>query len=687
MARMTDDAVLLERIGYITKELKQCQDKRGDGSVVAFPFSRELEADIRKGKVETVDNYWAPFYTIHKQLAGLRDAWVYCGDATAKDVLIRLADWCGSIVKDLSDEQRERMLRCEHGGMAEVLADVYAITAEPRFLDFARLYSHHAVLDSAADGKDNLTGLHANTQVPKFIGFQRIHQLAGDPRPGAAAAFFWHTVVANRSWVNGGNSMHEHFGEPKAMAGDITHDGGPETCNTYNMLRLTTALYQEKPDSAYLDYYENALFNHILASQAPLPGAGAFVYYTPLRPNYARSYGSDFNSFWCCTGTGMENHAKYAEFIYTHDAASLTVNLFMASQVQWTERGLTLRQETRFPDEAATALVITAAPVEPLAIRIRHPFWLVGQHLGVTVNGQVVATTSQAGGFAELKRTWKVGDRIQIALPMQLRVQRQVQCPGWVSLFNGPILLAGELGSEGLTQKDFIGPYTPIKALLPLNRAPLLIANTDADVLAHVVPVDGQPGNFRTKELAKPNDVTLAPFYRTHFQRYAIYWQLSDAAHAAEQQLQVAEAERVERELEARTSDEVRLGEQQPETDHLLHCENSRTGFGPLGKHFRAADPDGWFSLDLELPPAGSKVAIRLVYWGRDNGPEFDLLADGNVIATPKLETAGLEDYYAAEYPVAATLLAGKHKLSVRIQAKPGKPTASVYNLRLVSVQ
>ncbi len=687
MARVTDDEALRQRISYISAELKECQDKRGDGSVVAFPFSRELEADIRKGKVETIDNYWAPFYTIHKQLAGLRDAWVNCGDATAKDVLIRLADWCGSMVKDLPDERRERMLNCEHGGMAEVLADVYAITAEPRFLDFARLYSHHAVLDPAADGKDNLTGLHANTQVPKFIGFQRIHQLAGDPRSGAAAAFFWQTVVANRSWVNGGNSMHEHFGDPKAMAGDISHDGGPETCNTYNMLRLTTALYQEKQDPAYLDYYENALFNHILASQAPLPGAGGFVYYTPLRPDYARSYGTDFNSFWCCTGTGMENHAKYAEFIYTHDAASLSVNLFMASQVGWPERGLTIRQETRFPDEAATTLVITAAPAESLAIRIRHPFWLDGRQLGVTVNGQAVATASQAGGFAELKRPWQVGDRIEVALPMKLRVQRQKQCPGWVSLFNGPILLAGQLGSEGLTQKDFIGPYTPIKALLPLNRAPLLIANTDEEVLAHLAPVDGQPGNFRTKDLAKPNDVTLSPFYRTHFQRYAIYWQLSDAAHAAEQQRQVAEADRLERELEVRTTDRVRLGEQQPETDHLLHCEKSRTGFGPLGKHFRAADPDGWFSFELKLPPIGTKAAIRLVYWGRDNGPEFDLLVGGTVIATPKLQGADLEDYYSAEYPVAADLLDGKDKLTVRIQAKPGKPAASVYDLRLVTVK
>jgi uncharacterized protein len=237
-------------------------------------------------------------------------------------------------------------------------------------------------------------------------------------------------VVNNRSWVNGGNSIHEHFSPPENMGGDLTHDGGPETCNTYNMLRLTAALYQEKPDAAYLDYYENALFNHILTSQAPLPGAGAFVYYTPLRPDYARSYGTDFNSFWCCTGTGMENHARYGEFIYTHTADTLSVNLFMASELQWPERGLALRQETRFPEEAATTLVIAKAPAEPITLRVRHPFWMDAAQLPVTVNGEPVATASRPGGFADIKRVWQAGDRVRVELPMKLRIVRQAQCPG-----------------------------------------------------------------------------------------------------------------------------------------------------------------------------------------------------------------------------------------------------------------
>ncbi len=532
MYRITDDHRLKDRVAYIAKELKECQDKRGDGSLVAFPYARELATDIRAGKVETIDKYWAPFYTIHKELAGLRDAWIWCGDDTARQVLIGLADWCGSLVKDLPEERQQRMLKMEHGGMAEVLADVYAITGDKKHLDYARFYSHHLLMHSHADGKDNLTGMHANTQVPKFVGFQRIHELSGDARPGAAAEFFWKTVVKNRTWINGGNSIHEHFPDPKTMGDHITHEGGPETCNTHNMLRLTTALYREKPKAAYLDYYENALFNHILASQAPLVGSGAFVYYTPLRPGYARSYGTDFRSFWCCTGTGMENHAKYGELVYSHDGSALSVNLFMASELNWPERGLVLRQQTRFPDEAATSLLITAAPDEAVKIRIRHPSWLASEKLAVRINDKPVEVASQPGGFAQLTRQWKPGDRVHVELPMKLRVARQPQCEGWVSVFYGPILLAGELGSEGLEQADYIGRYTPKKAMQPMDKAPFFLAETDEQILSQIAPLPGRPSTFRTAGLAKPEDVTLVPFFRIHFQRYAIYWQLRDEAHS-----------------------------------------------------------------------------------------------------------------------------------------------------------
>ncbi|MEI7898641.1 MAG: beta-L-arabinofuranosidase domain-containing protein [bacterium] len=686
MYRLTDDYRLKERVAYLTQGLKECQDKRGDGSLVAFPYARELEADIRSNRVETIDKYWAPFYTIHKELAGLRDAWVWCGDDTAKTVMGLLADWCGALVKDLPDERRERLLNMEHGGMAEVLADVYAITGDRKYLDYARLYSHHALLDPLADGHDTLTGKHANTQVPKFIGFQRIHELSGDARAGVAATFFWQTVVKDRTWVNGGNSIHEHFPEPKDMGKLIPDDGGPETCNTYNMLKLTEALYREKPAAAYVDYYENALFNHILASQAPLVGAGAFVYYTPLRPDFGRAYGGEFNSFWCCTGTGMENHARYGAFVYSHDGKALTVNLFMATEVNWRERGVALRQETRFPDEAGSTLVFTAAPADALTLRLRHPLWLAAKRLSVSVNGHAVKVASQPGGYAELTRKWQAGDRVRMELPMKIRVVRQAQTPGWVSFFYGPVLLAGELGSEGTTQADYIGRYTPVKALRPLAKAPVVIASRDEEMVSRVTPVPGRPGAFQTVGLVKPADVTLAPFFRTHFQRYALYWQVSDLEHWEANRRSMAEAERLARELDARTVDRVRIGEQQSEIDHNLRFEQSQSGTGPQGKRWRDARGGGWFSYEIKLPAAGTKAAVYILYWGQDDGQEFDLQVEGTVIAAPK-RTGGTDDYCGVEYPVAAALLAGKDKVTVRVQARPRESAGSVYDLRVITVR
>jgi DUF1680 family protein len=687
MYRMTDDHRLKERVAYITKELKECQDKRKDGSLVAFPYSRELEADIKAGKVETIDKYWAPFYTIHKELAGLRDAWVLCGDETAREVLLGFSDWCGNLVKDLPEERRQRMLKMEHGGMAEVLADVYAITGDKKYLDYARYYSHHLLMHPHAEGKDNLTGMHANTQVPKFTGFQRIYELSGDAKPGAAAKFFWDTVVDNRSWVNGANSMHEHFPNPDHMGDHITREGGPETCNTHNMMRLTTALYREKPTAKYLDYYENALYNHILPSQAPLVGAGAFVYYTPLRPGYARSYGTDFRSFWCCTGTGMENHAKYGELVYTHDGDALSVNLFVASELKWPEKGLVLRQETSFPDEDASTLVIVKTPAEAMKMRIRHPAWLASEKLPVSINGELAAVTSKKGGFAELSRKWKAGDRIEVELPMKLRVVRQHQCEGWVSIFYGPIMLAGELGSEGLEQIDYMGRYTPIKAYGPLDKAPVFVFETDEEILSHLSPVPGRPSCFRTSGLVKPEDVTLAPFFRIHFQRYAIYWQLKTLDEWKKKQQILAETERAKRELDARTIDTVRAGEQQPEIDHNLLSEKSETGVAAQGRHFRRAKDGGWFSYEMKLPAPGTKAAVRVLYWGRDGGGEFDIQVDGKKIAGEKLKRGNEEAYRGIEYPIAKQLLEGKEKVTVRFQAPEGGNVARVFETRIVIVK
>jgi hypothetical protein len=382
----------------------------------------------------------------------------------------------------------------------------------------------------------------------------------------------------------------------------------------------------------------------------------------------------------------MENHARYGEMAYSHDGKALSVNLFMASELQWGERGFALRQETRFPDKPRTTLVITAAPTDTVTVRIRHPFWLAAETLAVRVNGQPVEAASKPGGFAEVSRVWKPGDHVQIELPMKLRVARQSQCPGWVSVFYGPILLAGELGGEGLSQADFIGMYTPVKALVPLSRAPVMVASTDDQIVSGIAPVPGRPCVFRTAGLVKPADVNLAPFFRVHFQRYAVYWKLTEQAQWEVQQRKIEEEARAERELAARTVDRVRTGEQQPEIDHNLRFERSTSGSGPQGRRWREARDGGWFSYDMKLPPAGTKAAVLVTYWGKDGGREFDIQIDGKVIASPKVE-GGKDDYYSVEYPIAEAAIAGKDKATVRFQTKPGKVAGGVFDLRIVTVK
>jgi len=381
----------------------------------------------------------------------------------------------------------------------------------------------------------------------------------------------------------------------------------------------------------------------------------------------------------------MENHARYGAFIYAHDASALTVNLFGASELNWRERGVALRQETRFPDEPQSTLVFTAAPADELTLRIRHPFWLASGRMSLSVNGKPVNVASQPGGYAEVTRKWRAGDRVQIELPMKVRAVRQEHTPGWVSFFYGPILLVGELGSEGTKQADYIGPYTPLKAMRPLEKAPVVVASRDEDMLARIKPVPGRPAEFQTAGLLKPGDATLAPFYRTHFQRYAMYWQVTSLADWEANQRKIADAERLERELDARTVDRVRIGEQQPEIDHNLRFEKSDSGTGPQGMRWRHASDGGWFSYELKLPPGGKAVAYA-VYWGQDGGREFDIQADGVVIATEKLR-GGKESYFGVEYPLPDSVIAGKEKVTLRFQPRPGSTAGGVFDVRILKAK
>ncbi len=527
----TGDAEAKRRLDYMIRELAECQRAHGNGYVGAIPGSRTLWTAIAAGSIKAesfgLNGTWVPWYNLHKLFAGLRDAYLVGGNADAREVLVHLADWAAGLVATLSDDQVQQMLRAEHGGMNEVLADVSAITGDRRYLALAERFSDRALLTPLTRSEDTLTGKHANTQIPKVIGYARIAELGGDPAGAAAATYFWDRVARHRSVAFGGNSVREHFNPTDDFTSMLESREGPETCNTYNMLRLTERLFARTGEALYADYYERALFNHILSTQHP--DHGGYVYFTPIRPRHYRVYSQPTQCFWCCVGTGMENHGKYGAFVYAHAGDDVSVNLFVASELRWAERGLTLRQETTFPDAPSTRLVVGLGEPRRFALRVRHPGWVEAGRLRIRVNGAPWPVSSTPSSYAAIERDWRDGDRVDVDLPMRTTIESLPGDRDYVAVLHGPILLAartepapvaGLVAGDGRMAHVSPGPY------LPLTEAPMLVG--DPTRLADdITPVAGRPLTFTARDLIQPRaarDLQLVPFFRVHDSRYMLYW-------------------------------------------------------------------------------------------------------------------------------------------------------------------
>lgn len=440
-----------------------------------------------------------------------------------------MADWLQTVIEPLTDAQIREMLETEHGGIMEVVADVYAITGDAKYLALAKRLNHQSLFEPLVRGEDCLTGLHANAQIPKVISMERVYQLTGEPAYGKAARFFWDNVVNTRTFVIGGHGANEFFFAPDAFATlGVISKTGPETCNTYNLLKLSRQLWLVAPSVAIADFIERALYNHILSSQEP--DRGGFVYFTSMRPGHYRTYSSDTEDFWCCTDTGMESHVKYGRFIYAHSDDHLWVDLLIPSQLHWTDQGVTVRLDTRFPEDGKATLTVSAKQPRRLTIAVRCPGWLKPGAMKLTVNGTPEPVEARPGSYAAVERTWRTGDRLEIDWPLTLRTEMLPRSNEWVAVLWGPIVLAGELGTAGLEDLDFRNTHNYVATQeLPLDQVPVFIGNAD-DVVAKIKPVDGRPLAFRTAGLAQPTDVSLSPFYRVHRQRYAVYWRLMDRA-------------------------------------------------------------------------------------------------------------------------------------------------------------
>ena len=681
----TPDGELHRRLDYMISELERCQEAWTNGYVGGVPGSRALWNSVAAGHVEAVNSKWVPWYNLHKTFAGLRDAYLVAGNEKARDIFIHLGDWCVQLISGLSDQQMQRMLGQEHGGMNEVLADLYAISNDEKFIQAARRFSHQAVLEPLERHEDRLTGLHANTQIPKVIGLERIATLAGDKEADSGARFFWENVTGKRSVALGGNSVSEHFNDPTNFEGMLESREGPETCNTYNMLRLTEQLFASRPGAAYADYYERALYNHILASiNIERPG---YVYFTPIRPEHYRVYSQPSNCFWCCVGTGMENPGKYGEFIYAQATNGLYVNLFIPSELALTNLGLTLQQDTVFPDEPRTRLTLKLKKPSEFTLYLRHPGWVAAGDFAVKVNGKTVAIASTPSSYAELRRQWRNGDKLEIALPMRTTIERLPDGSDWVAIMRGPIVLASPSGTNnlvGLFANDSRMGHVASGPLIPLDRVPVLLANTN-DLPQHVKPdLAAGPMRFTLTDVVEPpatNGLPLMPFFRLHDERYQMYWELTTKEELAARRERLAAEERAKVLREANTLDRVAPGEQQPEVEHDYVGQDSDSGLRN-GRRWRRGE---WFQ--YTLTPHGEKtVELAVTYRGGDAGRTFDILANGELLATEKVDNSKPNQFFEKRYAIPAKVLAiaTDGRVTIKFSAQSGSSVGGVYDVRLM---
>ena len=680
----TADGQLRRRLDYMVDELQACQQAFGDGYVGGVPGSRALWTAVASGDIAAMNRKWVPWYNVHKTFAGLRDAYLEAANTRARDVLLRLGDWSVDLTGHLTDEQMQRMLEQEHGGMNEVLADLYAISGDRKYLLTAERFIHHAVLDPLIQQEDRLTGKHANTQIPKVVGLERIASLTNNLADQAGARFFWTTVTQHRSIAFGGNSVSEHFNDPHDFRGLLMHREGPETCNTYNMLRLTEGLFAAEPSAAYADYYERALYNHILASINPAhPG---YVYFTPIRPDHYRVYSVPDQGFWCCVGTGMENPGRYGRFIYARAHDGVYVNLFIASELSDASLGLTLRQDTKFPDEETTRLAVKLARPQSFTLHVRQPGWVAPGGFAVKVNGTAVAITTAPSSYVDVRREWQDGDKVEITMPMHTSVEGLPDGSPWFAILHGPIVLAHPAGTwnlTGLRADDSRMAHVATGPEEPLERAPVLLANADS-IPAKVVSDPGAgPLHFRLVDLVEPaaeGGLSLIPFFRLHDERYQMYWETTTRQGLAARHEQLAAAERARAAREAATLDWVSPGEQQPEVEHAFRGEGTESGLYN-GKHWRHGR-----DFQYTLNPHGEKaVVLSVTYSGSDSGRQFDILANGTVIATQELvgEKAGefVEKHY--EIPAAIVGAAPDNHLTIQFVAKKFL-AGGVFDVRLL---
>ncbi len=678
----TGDPRFKQRADYIVGELKIVQDKQGDGYLSALARGREAFVELTKGNIRSasfdLNGLWSPWYTLHKTFAGLRDAYRHAGNATALDVETKFATWAETVLSPLTETQLQQMLNTEFGGMNEVLADLYADTGDRRWLTLSHRFDHRAVLDPLTRGDDRLAGLHGNTQVPKVLGAAVRYGYTGDRDDRSAARFFWDRVVGHHTFATGGHGKDEYFREPDRLS-NIIDGRTAETCNVYNMLKLTRRLFALEPDVRFAEFQERALFNHILGSIDPADGS--MCYMVGVGRFARREYQDMSRSFTCCVGSGMESHALHGFGIYYESGDRLWVNLYAPSTAAWNGAGVRLRMDTTFPEGESAAMTLTVRTPNAFTVALRRPSW-AGDGFTVTINGTAVKNLPKPGSYVELRRTWKTGDVIALTLPKALRLDLMPDNPRTAAIMWGPLVLAGDLGPEpprGSARGTTPDGAATVYDASTMPRAPGLVG-AERPISEWLRPVAGKPGTFRSDGVARDRNVDLVPFYQLHRRTYAASWDLFTPREYDKHLADLAAERERQRKLEQATVAFVAPGDQQAERDVNQQGEDSSI-VRVEGRPGRRAGK--WFSYDVTVDPSKPTTLVVTYHSDTRRMKTFEILVDGQRVGEQTIPENSVSRFFDAEYPISPELVRGKPKVTVRFQAATGE-VGPVFGVRII---
>mgnify|MGYP000880879325 FL=1 len=654
---------LLERINYTVSQLKIYQDRSPGGYLFASP---ETHFDVVEGK--NTGNQWVPWYTMHKIIAGLINVYKYTGNQEALQVAARLGDWVCERTSNWDDELKKRVLAVEYGGMNDVLYELYKYTNNPKHLEAAHKFDEDELFAAIAEGENVLVNKHANTQIPKFIGaLNRYRVLREDAEfYYQAARAFWEIVTNNHTYVTGGNSQSEHFRQPGAL--DATRDNlNNETCNAYNMLLLTRELFKLTADVKYADFYERAFINEIMASINP--ETGMVTYFKPMGTGYFKAYGTPTESFWCCTGTGMENFTKLNDSIYFHTEEDLYINLYISSKLHWKEKDLLLTQESNIPETDTVLFTVDKAPAEKLGFRFRVPEWVAqDQEITVKINGESYLAEN-INGYLTISRDWQEGDQIELYLPLEVQVSRLPDNKDVVAFSYGPVVLCACFGTEQMVIEPH---WASVKATIPYGmefKDYIIIQNDTVDnwlanIKNNLVKTPGKL-EFTLKGTDEDDNFIFKPYYLEYKERYGIYFYLLTPDSPALKEI-LDSRERARRFVEA-TIDVVQIINDQYEVAHNLRG-NSSGGYHD-GYNFRQAygraDGEGWLSYDLAVNPEVTNY-LCLKYYSGDADRKFNIYIDDQLFVEETIQDRIPAGFYDVQYEIPAEWIKGKNKITVK---------------------